>query len=140
MLVGIDLFARLCIEGVQLTRAATPVTYPPQLTWRQPPKRLGVGACAAVSGAPVQKGFSAMNFRTLAAPVRARGRVSALLAATALSAAILVSGAQAQTPAPTPGAPAAAPKAKAAPKAAPKAPAGAPAPTAQAPASPPAAG
>src|SRR5437660_10223698 len=81
-----------------------------------------------------------MNFRILAAPVRPHGRVSALLAATALSAAILVSGAQAQTPAPTPGAPAAAPKAKAAPKAAPKAPAGAPAPTAQAPASPPAAG
>jgi invasion protein IalB len=76
-----------------------------------------------------------MNFRILAAPVRPRGRVSALLAATALSAAILVSGAQAQTPAPAPGAPAAAPKAKAAPKAAPKAPA-APAP---APAQPPAA-
>ena len=75
-----------------------------------------------------------MNFRILAAPVRARGRVSALLAATALSAAILVSGAQAQTPAPAPGAPAAAPKAKAAPKAAPKAPAAAPAPAAPAPA------
>jgi len=78
-----------------------------------------------------------MNFRILAAPVGPRGRVSALLAATALSAAILVSGAQAQTPAPAPGAPAApaaAPKAKAAPKAAPKAPAAAPAPTAQAPA------
>jgi len=85
-----------------------------------------------------------MNFRILAAPVGPRGRVSALLAATALSAAILVSGVQAQTPAPAPGAPAAAPKAKAAPKAAPKAPAAAPAPTAQAPApaagAPPAAG
>src|SRR5882724_7534990 len=80
-----------------------------------------------------------MNFRILAAPVRPRGRVSALLAATALSAAILVSGAQAQTPAPAPGAPAAAPKAKAAPKAAPKAPAAAPAPSAQ-PAQAPAAG
>ena len=79
-----------------------------------------------------------MNFRILAAPVRARGRVSALLAATALSAAILVSGAQAQTPAPTPGA--AAPKAKAAPKAAPKTPPAAPGPTAQPPAQPPAAG
>jgi invasion protein IalB len=79
-----------------------------------------------------------MNFRILAAPVRPRGRVSALLAATALSAAILVSGAQAQAPTPAPGA---APKAKAAPKAAPKAPAAAPAaPTAQAPAQPPAAG
>jgi invasion protein IalB len=67
-----------------------------------------------------------MNFRILAASVRPRGRVSALLAATALSATLLVSGAQAQTPAPAPGAPAApkeAPKAKAAPKAAPKAPA-----------------
>jgi invasion protein IalB len=79
-----------------------------------------------------------MNFHILAASVRPRGRVSALLAATALSAAILVSGAQAQTPAPSPGAPAAAPKAKAAPKAAPKAPPAAPAPTAQAPAAPPA--
>src|SRR6195952_2679389 len=68
-----------------------------------------------------------MNFRILAASVRPRGRVSALLAATALSATLLVSGAQAQTPAPAPGAPAAAPKAKAAPKAAPKAPAPAPA-------------
>src|ERR1700736_4773190 len=80
-------------------------------------------APATISGASVQKGFSAMNFRILAAPVRPRGRVSALLAATALSAAILVSPAQAQTPAPAPGPPAAAPKAKAAPKAAPKAPA-----------------
>jgi invasion protein IalB len=79
-----------------------------------------------------------MNFRILAASVRPRGRVSALLAATALSAAILVSGAQAQTPTPAPGAPAAAPKAKAAPKAAPKTPPAAPAPSAQAPAAPPA--
>jgi len=73
-----------------------------------------------------------MNFRILAASVRPHGRVAALLAATALSATLLVSGAQAQTPAPAPGAPAAAPKeapkAKAAaPKAAPKAPAQAPA-------------
>ncbi len=37
-LVGIDLFVRRCIEGVQLIRAATPVTYPPQLTRRQPPQ------------------------------------------------------------------------------------------------------
>jgi invasion protein IalB len=74
-----------------------------------------------------------MNFRILAASVRPHGRVFALLAATALSATLLVSGAQAQTPAAP--APAATPKAKAAaPKAAPKAPAGAPAPTAQAPA------
>jgi len=77
-----------------------------------------------------------MNFRILAASVRPHGRVFALLAATALSATLLVSGAQAQTPAaPAAPAPAAPPKAKAAaPKAAPKAPAGAPAPTAQAPA------
>ena len=54
----------------------------------------------AVSGAPVQKGFSAMNFRILAASVRPRGRVFALLAATALSATLIASGAQAQQPAP----------------------------------------
>jgi len=74
-----------------------------------------------------------MNFRILAASVRPRGRVFALLAATALTATLLTPGAQAQTPAP--GAPAA-PKAKAAPRAAPKAPA---APAAQQ-APPPAAG
>src|SRR3974377_1748643 len=84
----------------------------------------------AVSCAPVQKGFSAMNFRNLAASVGPRGRLFALLAATAL-AVPFTSSAQAQTPAP------AAPKAKAAPKAAPKAPAPAaqapqPAPSAQA--------
>jgi invasion protein IalB len=66
-----------------------------------------------------------MNFRILAASVRPRGRVFALLAATALSAAFLIAQAEAQAPAPAPGAPAPAapPKAKAAPKAAPKAPA-----------------
>ncbi len=67
-----------------------------------------------------------MNFRILAA-VRPRGRAFALLAATTLSAALAVSAASAQTPAPAPGAPTpapkAAPKAPAAPKAAPKAPA-----------------
>src|ERR1700738_5581681 len=46
MAVGIDLFACRCIEGVQLTNAAAPVTYPPQLARRQPPKRPGVGACS----------------------------------------------------------------------------------------------
>jgi invasion protein IalB len=72
-----------------------------------------------------------MNFHILAAPVRPHGRVFALLAATAMSATLLVSAAQAQTPAPAPGAPTAAPKAKA-PKAAPKAaPAPTPAPSAQ---------
>jgi invasion protein IalB len=81
-----------------------------------------------------------MNFRILAASAWPRGRVLALLAATALTTACLVPDAKAQTPAPAPGAPAAAPKAapKAAPpKAAPKAaPAPAPAPAAQAPAAP----
>jgi invasion protein IalB len=76
-----------------------------------------------------------MNFRILAAPVRPRGRIVALMAATAFSVAMLAPAAQAQTPA-APAAPAA-PKAppKAAPKAAPKQPApAAPAPAAQAPA------
>ena len=54
-----------------------------------------------------------MNFRILAASVWPRGRVFALLAATALTATLLAPDAQAQTPAP---APAAAPKAKAAPE------------------------
>jgi invasion protein IalB len=90
-----------------------------------------------------------MNFRILAAAVRPHGRVAALLGATALSATLLVAGAQAQTPAPAPGAPAAAPKeapkAKAAPKAAPKgpaaqAPAAQPAPPAAAGGAPPAGG
>src|SRR5437763_3389446 len=85
---------------------------------------------AGVSGTPVQKGLSAMNFRILAASARPRGRVFALSVATALTAALLTPGAQAQQPAPAPGAPAAAPKAKAQPKAAPKA-APAPAPSAQ---------
>jgi invasion protein IalB len=69
-----------------------------------------------------------MNFRILAASASPRGRVFALMAATALFALLLAPAAQAQTPAPAPAAPAAAPKAKA-PKAAPKA--AAPAPAAQ---------
>jgi invasion protein IalB len=75
-----------------------------------------------------------MNFRILATPVRTRGRVLALLAATALSATLLSPDVHAQQPAPAPAAPApAAPKAKApAPKAAaPKAAPATPAPTAQ---------
>jgi invasion protein IalB len=75
-----------------------------------------------------------MNFRILAAPIWSRKRVLPLLAATALTASFLATGAEAQTPAPAPGAPpAVAPKAKAkaAPKAAPAAPAAAPAPAAQ---------
>ena len=68
-----------------------------------------------------------MNFRILAAPVRPRGRVLALLAATTLTAALLASNAEAQTPVPAP----AAPKAKA-PRGASKAAPAAPAPAAQA--------
>ncbi|SDS19727.1 invasion associated locus B family protein [Bradyrhizobium canariense] len=75
-----------------------------------------------------------MNFRILAAPIWPRGRVFALLAATALATSFLASEVQAQAPAPAP----AAPKAK--PKAAPKAAPAAPAPTAQQAAPPPAAG
>jgi invasion protein IalB len=71
-----------------------------------------------------------MNFRILAASVWPRGRVFALLAATALTAVLLAPDVQAQAPAP------AAPKAKA-PKAAPKAAPAAPAPTAQQAAPPP---
>jgi invasion protein IalB len=80
-----------------------------------------------------------MNFRILAASVWPRGRVFALLAATALTAVLVAPDAQAQAPTPAPAAPTAAPKAKAAPKAAPKAPPAAPAPSAQQ-APPPAAG
>jgi invasion protein IalB len=82
-----------------------------------------------------------MNFRILAASAGPRGRVFALLAATALAASFTLSEAQAQAPAPA--APAAAPKAKpkAAPKAAPAAPAAQAAPpAAAAQAAPPAAG
>jgi invasion protein IalB len=71
-----------------------------------------------------------MNFRILAASAWPRGRVFALLAATALTVILLAPAAYAQAPAPAPGAPAA-PKAKAAPKAAQKAAPAAPAPTAQ---------
>jgi len=79
-----------------------------------------------------------MNFRILAGSIRPRGQILALLAASALSATLIASGAQAQQPAPAPGAPkiaqAPAPAApKAPPKAAPKAPAPAGAPAAQAP-------
>jgi len=77
-----------------------------------------------------------MNFRILAGSIRPRGQILALLAASALSATLIASGAQAQQPAP--GAPKAAqapaPAApKAPPKAAPKGPAPAGAPAAQAP-------
>jgi invasion protein IalB len=79
-----------------------------------------------------------MNFRILAASVRPRGRVFALLAATALVASLVTPDVRAQQPAPAP-APAA-PKAK---KSAPKPAPAAPAPAAQAAppaAAPPAAG
>jgi invasion protein IalB len=72
-----------------------------------------------------------MNFRILAASVRPRGRLLALLTATALAVLFVAQGeGQAQTATPAPAAPKAAPKA-AAPKAAPKAPAAAPSPQAQ---------
>jgi invasion protein IalB len=78
-----------------------------------------------------------MNFRILATSVGPRGRLLALLAATALALPFALDAAQgqaqAQAPAPAP----AAPKKKAAPKAAPKA---EPAPAAQAPAQQPPAG
>jgi invasion protein IalB len=67
-----------------------------------------------------------MNFRILAASVRPRGRLFAVLAASALAGSLLAPEAQAQQPT----APAA-PKARVAPRAAPKAAAPAPAPTAQ---------
>lgn len=70
-----------------------------------------------------------MNFRYLAASVRPRGRLLALLTATALA---VPFAAEAQAPAPAPGTPAPKATPKAAPKAAPKA----PAPAAQAPAQP----
>jgi invasion protein IalB len=73
-----------------------------------------------------------MNFRILAASVWPRGRVLALLAATALTATLLAPGVHAQAPG--------APKAKAASKAAPKAAPAAPAPAPQAQQAPPAAG
>jgi invasion protein IalB len=69
---------------------------------------------AGVSDAPVQKGFSAMNFRILAGLARPRAQVLAQVAMIALSAGLLAPEASAQQPAP---------KAKAAPKAAPGAPA-----------------
>ena len=62
-----------------------------------------------------------MNFRILAASVWPRGRVLAVLAATALTASLLAPAVHAQAPAPG------APKAKAAPKAGPKAAPAAPA-------------
>jgi invasion protein IalB len=79
-----------------------------------------------------------MNFRILAGSIRPHGQMVALLAASALSATLIASGAQAQQLAPAPGATksaqAPAPAApKAPPKAAPKAPAPAGAPAAQAP-------
>jgi invasion protein IalB len=109
-----------------------------RLNWQGDSRQNGqVSVPAAVFGASVQKGFSAMNFRMLAAPVWPRGRVFALMAVTALGATLVApelwAQAPAPAPAPAPGAPAAAAPAKkaAAPKAAPKAAPGAPAPAAQ---------
>jgi invasion protein IalB len=71
-----------------------------------------------------------MNFRILAASAGPRGRVIALLAASALAASFVITEAQAQAPAPGAPAPAAAPKAKPRP---PKPPAAGAAPAAGAP-------
>jgi len=110
-----------------------------RLNWQGDSRQNGrVSTPPAVFGASVQKGFSAMNFRMLAAPVWPRKRVFAWMAVAALGATFLAPNVSAQTPAPAPApaAPAApAKKAAAAPKAAPKgAPAApaAPAPAAQA--------
>src|ERR1700735_3321097 len=86
-----------------------------------------------VSGASVQKGFSAMNFRMLAASVRPRGRVFALLAATALVASLVALDVRAQQPAPAPAPAAPPPAAQAAPPPAAAPAAGAPAAGGQAP-------
>jgi invasion protein IalB len=143
--VGIDLFSRVCMkacvgrwgrgchasasigkETAAQGTASGPIHYVP--------------APAAVSDAPDQKGFSAMNFRILAAPVWPRGRVFAVMAVTALAATLPAPDLRAQTPAPAPAAPATpAPKAKAAPKGAPKAAPAAPAQSAQPTQAPPAA-
>src|SRR5579863_7479432 len=106
-----------------------------RLNWQGDNRQNGrVSVPLAVFGASVQKGFSAMNFRMLAAPAWPRGRVFALMAATALGATFLATDVWAQAPAPAPAAPAApkaAPKAPAAPKAAQKAAPAAPAPAPQ---------
>ena len=57
MPLGIDIFVRRCIEGVQLTKPAGPVTYPPQLARRQPPERLDLSACSVFRALPFRKGF-----------------------------------------------------------------------------------
>jgi invasion protein IalB len=126
MLVAIDLSARHGMKAGDWGRRQELSRI--RLNWLGDSGRetAGSGICQTVSGAPVQKGLSAMNFRILAASVGPRGRLLAFLAATAL-AVPFAAPAQAQ-------APEAAPKAPAKKKAAPKAPAAAPAPTAQAPA------
>ena len=112
MLVGIDLFVRRCIEGVQLTRAAGPVTYPPQLTRRQPPKRLGVGACSGFGRSRSERVFR-NEFPYLGRAGPAARASFRLVGGDRIVRTLLVPGAQAQQPAPAPGAPAAAPKAAA---------------------------
>src|SRR5271168_3364325 len=102
-----------------------------RLNWQGDSRQNGrVSTPPAVFGASVQKGFSAMNFRMLAAPVWPRKRAFAVMAVAALGATFLASGVSAQTPAPAP-APAAPAKKTAAPKAAPKAAPATPAPATQ---------
>jgi invasion protein IalB len=136
---GIDLFACACMKasdhgnGAGLSRI--------RLNWLGDSRATARCCCPQqVRGAPVQKGFSAMNFRILAAPFRPRCRVLALMAVTAMTATFLTPDLRAQTPTPAPATPAPKePKAKtAAPKPAPKA-APAPAPSAQPAQQPPAA-
>src|ERR1700719_1353857 len=92
-----------------------------RLNWQGDSRQNGrVSVPAAVFGASVQKGFSAMNFRMLVAPAWPRGRVFALMAATGLGPTFFAPDVRAQAPPPAPAAPAApkaAPKAPAAPKA-----------------------
>src|SRR3984893_10630869 len=129
MPVGIDLFVCRCMKACNWPRRQGLSRI--RLNWQGDSRPNGcVSVPVAVSGAPVQKGFSAMNFRILAAPVWPRGRVFALVAITALTATWLAPDAFAQAPTPAPATPARKPKA-AAPKAAPKAAPAAPAPAAQ---------
>src|SRR5258708_15392075 len=119
MFVGVNFIIRRCMKASDCPRGKGLSIN--RLNWQGDSRPNGqVSRLAAVSGAPVQKGFSAMNFRILATSVRPPGRVFALLAATALAASLLAPDGNAQTPAPAPAAPPP-PNAHAKPNAAPKA-------------------
>jgi invasion protein IalB len=127
---GIDLSACLCMKAGDwgrrqlLSRIRLNCQGDSRANWH------GV-ASPGVSGVPVQKGLSAMNFRILATSVGPRGRLLALLAVTALAGTFVAYDAFAQAPAPAPAAKKATPRPKAAPRATP-APAAAPEPAAPA--------